>query len=49
MIALSLFILIKLFQLLRSLIRKQIDIQLKEIIPIKAIRKRIGIRIRWRM
>ena len=35
-------------QLLKSLIRKQIDEQMNEIIPIKGIRKRIGIRIKWR-
>tara|TARA_Y100001968_G_scaffold224773_1_gene207490 strand:+ start:612 stop:791 length:180 start_codon:yes stop_codon:yes gene_type:complete len=47
-IILSLLILFLLFQLLRSLIRKQIDEQMKEMIPIKGIRKRVGIRIKWR-
>ena len=48
LLVLSLFILFLLSQLLRSLIRKQIDDQMKDIIPIKAIRKRISIRIKWR-
>ena len=43
----SLLILFILFQFLRSLIRKQIDDQIKDLIPIKAIRKRVGIRIKW--
>ncbi len=47
-IILSLFSLVLLFQLFRNLIRKQIDDQMKEMIPIKAIRKRIGIRIKLR-
>tara|TARA_B100000945_G_scaffold104844_1_gene83024 strand:+ start:408 stop:587 length:180 start_codon:yes stop_codon:yes gene_type:complete len=47
-LVLSLLILFKLFQLLRSLIRKQIDEQMKNMIPIKGIRKRVGIRIKWR-
>ena len=41
-------ILFLLSQLLRSLIRKQIDDQMKYMIPIKAIRKRVGIRIKLR-
>ena len=45
---LFLLILFILSQLLRSLIRKQIDDQIKYMIPIKAIRKRVGIRIKWR-
>ncbi len=45
---LSGFILFLLFQLLKSLIRKQIDDQLKNMIPIEAIRKRVRIRIKWR-
>ena len=45
---LSLLILMALSQLFRKLIRKQIDDQMKDIIPIKAIRERIGIRIRLR-
>tara|TARA_Y100001968_G_scaffold277303_1_gene272061 strand:+ start:426 stop:605 length:180 start_codon:yes stop_codon:yes gene_type:complete len=44
---LSLLILFKLSQLLRSLIRKQIDEQMKNMIPLKALRKRVGIRIKW--
>ena len=46
-LALSLLILFILFQLLRALIRKQIDDQMKDMIPIKALRKRVGIRIKW--
>ena len=42
----SLFILFFLFQLFRNLIRKQIDDQIKDMIPIKSIRERIGIRIK---
>ena len=44
----SLLILILLSQLFRNLIRKQIDDQMKNMIPIKAIRERIGIRIKLR-
>lgn len=44
----SLLILVLLSQLFRNLIRKQIDDQMKEMIPIKAIRERIGIRIKLR-
>ena len=40
-----LFILVQLF---RNLVRKQIDDQIKEIIPVEVIRKRVGIRIKWR-
>ena len=47
-IVLSFFILVLLSQLLRNLIRKQIDEQMKDMIPIKAIRERIGIRIKLR-
>ena len=47
-IALSILILFFLSQLFRNLIRKQIDDQMKEMIPIKAIRERIGIRIKLR-
>tara|TARA_B100000945_G_scaffold118810_1_gene94455 strand:+ start:240 stop:419 length:180 start_codon:yes stop_codon:yes gene_type:complete len=43
---LSVLTLFLLFQLFRNLIRKQIDDQMKEMIPIKAIRERIGIRIK---
>ena len=46
-LGLSLLILFLLSQLLRSLIRKQIDDQMKDMIPIQAIRKRVGIRIKW--
>tara|TARA_Y100000746_G_scaffold2326_1_gene2276 strand:- start:64 stop:243 length:180 start_codon:yes stop_codon:yes gene_type:complete len=34
--------------LFRNLIRKQIDDQMKEMIPVKAIRERIGIKIKLR-
>ena len=44
----SLLILGLLSQLFRNLIRKQIDDQIKEIVPIKVVRDRIGIRIKWR-
>ena len=44
----SLLILVLLSQLFRNLIRKQIDDQMKNMIPIKAIRERIGIRIKLR-
>ncbi len=47
-LVLSLFILVLLSQLFKNLIRKQIDDQIKEIVPIKVIRDRIGIRIKWR-
>ena len=47
-IILSLFSLVSLSQLFRNLIRKQIDDQMKDMIPIKAIRDRIGIRIKLR-
>ena len=47
-IVLSLFILVLLSQLFRNLIRKQIDDQMKDMIPIKSIRERIGIRIKLR-
>ena len=44
----SLLTLVLLFQLFRNLIRKQIDDQMKDMIPIKSIRERIGIRIKLR-
>ena len=44
----SLLILVLLSQLFRILIRKQIDDQMKDMIPIKAIREKIGIRIKWK-
>ena len=47
-IVLSLFCLVLLSKLFRNLIRKQIDDQMKDMIPIKAIRKRIGIKIKLR-
>ena len=47
-LVLLLLILCLLFYLLRSLIRKQIDDQIKDMIPIKAIRKRVGIKLKWR-
>ena len=45
---LLLLTLVLLSQLFRNLIRKQIDDQMKDMIPIKAIRERIGIRIKLR-
>ena len=47
-LVLSLLILVFLSQLFRNLIRKQIDDQMKDMIPIKSIRDRIGIRIKLR-
>jgi len=47
-IALSLLILFILSQVLRRLIKKQIDEQMKNMIPIKSIRKKVGIKIKWR-
>tara|TARA_Y100001968_G_scaffold149715_1_gene136933 strand:+ start:161 stop:340 length:180 start_codon:yes stop_codon:yes gene_type:complete len=47
-VVLSLVVLVWLSQLFRNLIRKQIDNQMKDMIPIKAIRERIGIRIKLR-
>ena len=47
-IILSLFSLVLLSKLFRNLIRQQIDDQMKDMIPIKAIRKRIRIRIKLR-
>ena len=44
----SLLLLVLLSQLFRNLIRKQIHDQMKDMIPIKAIRERIGIRIKLR-
>ena len=44
----SLLTLVLLSQLFRNLIRKQIDDQMKDMIPIKSIRERIGIRIKLR-
>ena len=47
-LVLSLLTLVLLSQLFRNLIRKQIDAQMKDMIPIKSIRERIGIRIKLR-
>ncbi len=47
-LVLSLMTLVLLSQLFRNLIRKQIDDQMKDMIPIKSIRERIGIRIKLR-
>ena len=47
-LVLSILALVLLSQLLRNLIRKQIDDQMKDMIPIKALRERIGIRIKLR-
>ena len=44
----SLLMLVLLYQLFRNLIIMQIDDQMKDMIPIKAIRERIGIRIKLR-
>ena len=44
----SLIILFILSQLLKSLISKQIDQKMKDIIPVKAIRERVRIRIKWK-
>ena len=44
----SLTLLFPFIQLLREIVRKQIDDQMKEMIPIKAIRNRIRIKIKWR-
>ena len=47
-VVLSLLVLVWLSQIFRNLIRKQIDDQMKDMIPIKAIRERIVIRIKLR-
>ena len=47
-LVLSVSTLIFLSQLFRNLIRKQIDDQMKEMIPVKAFRERIGIKIKLR-
>ena len=47
-LVLSLLTLVLLSQLVRNLIREQIDDQMKDMIPIKSIRERIGIRIKLR-
>ena len=47
-LVLSVSTLIFLSQLFRNLIRKQIDDQMKDMIPVKAIRERIGIKIKLR-
>ena len=47
-IVFSLLNLVSLCKLIINLIRKQIDDQIKEMIPIKGIRKRIGIRIKFK-
>ena len=47
-LVLSLLTLVLLSQLFRNLVRKQIDDQMKDMIPIKAIRERIGIKIKLR-
>ncbi len=47
-LVLSILTLVFLSQLFRNLIRKQIDDQMKDMIPIKSIRERIGIRIKLR-
>ena len=47
-LVLSSLFLFLLFQLFRNLVKKQIDDQMKEMIPIKAIRERIRMRIKFR-
>ena len=47
-LVLSLLTLVLLSQLFRYLIRKQIDDQMKDMIPIKSISETIGIRIKLR-
>ena len=47
-LVISFLTLVLLSQLFRNLIRKQIDDQMKDMIPIKSIRERIGIRIKLR-
>tara|TARA_B100000965_G_scaffold236502_1_gene198190 strand:+ start:164 stop:352 length:189 start_codon:yes stop_codon:yes gene_type:complete len=47
-LVLLLLILFLLYQLLRKLIKKQIDEQIKDMIPIKGVRERVGIRLKWR-
>ena len=47
-LVLSLLTLVLLSKLFRNLFRKQIDDQMKDMIPIKSIRDRIGIRIKLR-
>ena len=47
-IVLSLLILFFLSYLLRTLIKQQIDDKMKKMIPINAIRRNIGIKIKWR-
>tara|TARA_B100000579_G_C22348367_1_gene628260 strand:- start:237 stop:416 length:180 start_codon:yes stop_codon:yes gene_type:complete len=44
---LSIINLVIFLKIFRYLIRKQIDKQIKDMIPIKSIRKRIGIKINW--
>ena len=46
-ILLSMLTLVILSLVFRNLLKRQIDEQMKEMIPIKAIRKRVGIRIKW--
>ena len=48
LILISLSLLFPFIQLLRIIVRRQIDDQMKAMIPIKAIRNRIGIKIKWR-
>ena len=44
----SLLNLLSLVKLIRNLIRKQIDCQIKDLIPIKGIRERIGFRLKFK-
>ena len=45
---LSLLTLVLLSNMFKNLIKNQIDAQMKDMIPIKAIRERIGIRIKFK-
>ncbi len=47
-LVIALSLLFPFIQLLRKIVRKQIDDQMKEMIPINAIRNRIAIKIKWR-
>ncbi|ABX08572.1 Hypothetical protein P9211_06411 [Prochlorococcus marinus str. MIT 9211] len=35
------------FQILKILIKKQIDDQIKKMIPLKLVRSQVGIKIKW--
>ena len=44
----SLWNLLSFLKLIRNLIRKQIDCPIKDLIPIKGIRERLGIRLKFK-